>query len=548
VSTIQSDGADVPVGPDPGRTTATSRIGQPLRYNVGTREDNVAVNLLFPWLLWGCTDPGPYASEPTEPVGDSTPPFAGPTGDTAPPTTTDPAPTDPLPAMACTLTEAELQAAFDAWRDHVVDELDRYGVPGASIAVGCGSRLLAEGIGVRGDGSGEAVGTETRFQAASVTKNFTAAAALAAAEAGALDLHAPVSDAVPYVNDHAPYTTPITVHDLMTHQAGYPTQFSGFADTEVLASYFAELGDADLWAPAGAVFVYSNLGAALAGLAVEEAMQEPFADVVGSEVFTPAQMTRATLDAEVADADADHATGHSGALRTTPTWGYFPTGYYGPMGGAWLTASDLVRWGQVQLEADGSVLDDASLEAMRTPWATTRQVPGQAHGYHLFLDDWGGTEVWQHAGGAPGFQAVFAMVPSHGLVVAAMVNSDALYAPWLTDEAIRLATGAEPDDPAATILPVDQWARYAGAFHDPHGLGDVAITYTGTSLSADVTGLDCAGPLVPFALDNFVLSCPDGLVLPLTFWVDDTGTTTEYVTSVYGIAAPTGSSPPPSPL
>jgi len=310
----------------------------------------------------------------------------------------------------------------------------------------------------------------------------------------------------------------------------------------VLDTYFRDLGDAELWAPAGAVWVYSNLGAALVGLAAEEASGTPFAQLVAEQVLAPAAMHRATLDADEVLADGDFATGRSGIQRTSPDWGYFPTGYYGPMGGAWLTATDLVRWGQAHARADPAVLPASSWDAMHTPWATTKQAPDQQHGYHLFLDVWQGTTVWSHGGSAPGFQATFAVLPDHGIAIAALVNGETLYAPWLMHAAVDELVGSRPPSASATVRPAEEWDRYVGSYHDPHELGAVEVWRDGLGLRASVESLACEGALQAWSEDAFALDCGT-VLLPLTFWPTDDGAGSAWVSSVYGIAAATGHSP-----
>jgi len=442
---------------------------------------------------------------------------------------------DPAP-LACALDDAALDAALAELVATVERALVRNGVDGASVAIGCGEQVRAAGVGLRGP-DGEAVDSATRFQAASITKNFTAAVALSMADDGLLSLDAPVSDAVPYVNDRSPYDAPITLHDLMTHAAGYPTSFGGRSPSMDLEVYFEHLGHAELWAPAGAVYVYSNLGASLVGLAAQEVSGTPFADLTATRVFEPAGMARASLHAEDIRADGNFATGSSSYGNIGPEWGYLPTGYYGPMGGAWLTASDLVAWGQVHLRSDGSVLSADAFDAMHHPWIETREGVGEHQGYHLFLEDFGGTPMWGHGGSAPGFQGQFVILPEHSLVVAVLVNGETLYVPRVVDDFLTLLLDRTPTDPGDTVRPVADWGRYAGRYTDLHGgLGEVDVEVDGTRAVASASGPGCSGELIPWIEDGFYLVCGT-TYYGLTFWPDDAGTGTAYVSSLYGVAA-----------
>jgi CubicO group peptidase (beta-lactamase class C family) len=96
--------------------------------------------------------------------------------------------------------------------------------------------------------SDEPVTLSTRFQLASTTKMFTAAAALSLVDDGVVDLGAPVESYVPYANATAPFENGATLHDLLSHSAGYPTTFPGgsFASYE-LDQFFANNADQPLW-------------------------------------------------------------------------------------------------------------------------------------------------------------------------------------------------------------------------------------------------------------------------------------------------------------
>ena len=60
---------------------------------------------------------------------------------------------------------------------------------------------------------------DTLFQFGSIGKSFTAIVALQLVEQGLLDLHAPVTDVLPWFSVGGT-TAPITLHHLLTHSSG----------------------------------------------------------------------------------------------------------------------------------------------------------------------------------------------------------------------------------------------------------------------------------------------------------------------------------------
>src|SRR4051812_41275537 len=101
-------------------------------------------------------------------------------------------------------------AALAALDRYAQDVLETGTATALALAVTDHERTLA----VRRFGD---AGNSTLFQIGSVGKSFTAILVLQLAEQGRLDLHAPVTDVLPWFSAAH---RPITLHDLLTHTAG----------------------------------------------------------------------------------------------------------------------------------------------------------------------------------------------------------------------------------------------------------------------------------------------------------------------------------------
>lgn len=124
---------------------------------------------------------------------------------------------------------------------------------------------------------------QTIFRVASVSKIFTAAAALTLVEAGGLSLDDPIADALGYAAGD------ITLRQLLTHTAGLDDRLAynravSMAETPPLSEVLRASHDGR--AP-GTAFRYSNLGAGVAGMLVEAASGMPFDDYVRQTFFIP---------------------------------------------------------------------------------------------------------------------------------------------------------------------------------------------------------------------------------------------------------------------
>ena len=106
-------------------------------------------------------------------------------------------------------------AAIDAY---IEQELKRSGLPGMALAiVKDGQVVHVRGFG-RAHPNGDPVTPETPFLIGSLTKSFTALAVMQLAEAGLLELDAPVRRYLPEVALEG-----ITLRHLLAHTSGIPT-------------------------------------------------------------------------------------------------------------------------------------------------------------------------------------------------------------------------------------------------------------------------------------------------------------------------------------
>jgi CubicO group peptidase (beta-lactamase class C family) len=416
---------------------------------------------------------------------------------------------------------AEVEAAAEA-----------QGAPGVAIAVVCDGELAhAAGLGVTRTDGGAPVTTATRFQLASVTKTFTGAAAIVLHEDGLVDPQAPVSAALPGVS-----YGDVTLHHLLTHTASYPTELELDDGGDLMGVVLAN-GNQAMWAPAGAVWNYSNPGYAVAGAVLEAASGVPFGELVESRVFAPAGMTRATMDVAAVLAEGDYAWGHDEGFASpiAPDGAYFQIGSYGPMGGAWASVEDLARWGEVVLSGGGAVMSADGVARMHE-FHTRTSDSEVGYGYGVFVETFVQPEVLTHGGSAPGFVAHWQLVPDRGFGVFVLANASWVYARQLADLAmdryVELAwVGGPLVDPVLS--------EYVGTYVDPHELGTIVVSDSGGQLVAQVDG-GAAQPLQHVWEDIFTMSHPAaGGEIEVTFWRDG-GEAAQWLVSIWGIATRSG--------
>jgi len=157
------------------------------------------------------------------------------------------------------------------------------------VAIGLTNRDGALGVVTAGSAdlrAGQPVRAAHRFQIGSISKSFTAIALLQEHEVGRLDLHAPVTEYLPWFDVPSP-SAPVTLHHLLTHTAGLPTgqDFTGEGVHELWALRESGLG----FAP-GTRFHYSNAGYKALGMVLEAVTGHPWWELVRSRILDPLHM------------------------------------------------------------------------------------------------------------------------------------------------------------------------------------------------------------------------------------------------------------------
>ena len=143
-----------------------------------------------------------------------------------------------IPAYADSLRRAVVFENEPGSKLHLADRMERWKVPGVSVAIIDGCKIVdRHGFGItRKDGA--KVQSDTLFQAASVTKPVAAFAALRLVDQGLLSLDSDVNvelkgwkvPASPFLEGH-----PITLRGILSHSAGLvPGGYGGYSHGELV--------------------------------------------------------------------------------------------------------------------------------------------------------------------------------------------------------------------------------------------------------------------------------------------------------------------------
>ncbi len=317
--------------------------------------------------------------------------------------------------------ETETISAIDAVAQRLVSSVP---LAGLTLGVRQGARpVYLQGYGWADMGAGVPAQTDTIYEIASLSKQFTAAAILQLAEQGKLDLEAP---AVQYLPDLPAAAQTITVRQLLHHTSGLPpnnflfavlSRLQPYSPGEVLATYNQSL--TSLSFDPGTAWEYSNMGYFVLGAIVENVSGMSYGDYLAKHVVAAAGLTDTSYCLEP---PPNLARGYAVGGANWELALLDNLSLESGAAGVCSTAGDLIAWQQAL--AAGRVVAPASYQAMITPVTLLdgSQVP---YGYGLKVGDYGGQSAIYHQGLMPGFGSVLAYYPGDDIAIVLLTNTQA---------------------------------------------------------------------------------------------------------------------------
>ena len=332
------------------------------------------------------------------------------------------------PAIQAFPNQGEISDFFDGF---FAREMVRWHIPGAAfVLVKDGKVVFSKGYGYADLAKRVPVVPEqTVFRVASISKVFTAAAALQLVERGKLDLRANVNQYLTRFTVDDPYPQPVTLAELLTHSAGLDASVIGIAARSpsrvVPLGTFLARQMPPVMMPPGKIYSYSSFGVSLVGYLVQKISGDPFDAYVEKNILQPLDMRDSGFQL-TPDLAAHLATGyeyHRGIYVRQPI-DYFNIG---PAAGLYSTAADMSHFLIAQMdggEYDGArILSEKSISEMHARQFTEDpRLAGRTFGfYERFVN---GRRAIGHGGNIRGFASLLMMVPKEHVGFFLVFNRD----------------------------------------------------------------------------------------------------------------------------
>lgn len=292
-------------------------------------------------------------------------------------------------------------------------------IPGVQIAVILdGKVVLSETYGLANVENQVLATPSTRFPINSATKAFTGVAMMQLAEAGLVDLNAPISR---YLDDLPEAWRGIRVRQLLAHTSGLPDIIDQ-RGTE--AETWKAVKAQPLAAPVGERFAYNQTNYGLLSQIITKVSKQPYERFIAERQFTPVGMPQSTFGDSydlVPNAATIYARSPRGTLAPDDNnrlshWYYDMPYSLWAGGGMQTTADEVARW--LLALSEGRLISKASLQTM---W-TAEKLNNGSHG------EWAaGWPVLQttpelRVAGIGGARAAFIVYPERRLAVVILTN------------------------------------------------------------------------------------------------------------------------------
>jgi CubicO group peptidase (beta-lactamase class C family) len=276
----------------------------------------------------------------------------------------------------------------------------------------------------------------TRFNIASMTKQFTAAAILLLEDRGKLK----TDDLVKKYLPAAPASwDDITIYHLLTHT-------SGISDNAV--KYVPgtpdklDFNDEPLNFQTGERWAYSNLGYIVLGYLLERISGQTYEEFVEQNIFKPLGMNDSGMFSFVTVIPR-RASGYWPGRNGIENADHFDARLGFSAGSIYSTTEDLLRWENGLF--GGRLLSPASLRKMITPFKSD-------YGCGLYIKRVNGHLMIEHDGNNIGFNSDMAYYPEEGIAVIVLANLNGTVTSKIARALAAVARGETPPIPSIHLV------------------------------------------------------------------------------------------------
>ncbi|MFC5279571.1 serine hydrolase [Halorubrum rubrum] len=412
------------------------------------------------------------------------------------------------------------EQTLDRVERFIDDRLVDGGVPGMSLAIVTeDGHRYSKGFGARDLSENAPMTSDTLYGIGSCTKSFTALGIMRLAEQGALDVSDPVTEYLP-VYEHVP-GDPITVHDLLCHGSGMPSDatavalitrhVTGKSSTTPLSSAddFRRHVESSLdtrVTDESDPFYYYNSGYTVLGEVIEAVSGTEYREYVRKNVLDPLGMDRSTFDGEAFDGTDDAMSGYYRDDDDLIEGGVPHDRVIDAPGGLLSSVDEMGRY--LRMQMNGGTLDgerlvsEDAVATMHEPYTTREtRLDGTEveYGYGWMLREFLDDRLVEHGGTVTVSTGYVGFLEEAGIGVAIGANATPEVHPMYVGPAVlAILSGRRPSAVPFFALR-EKVDRIAGVYESHRGLVEAEVEPAGGT--ATLSMLDREFSLHPTSTD-----------------------------------------------
>jgi CubicO group peptidase (beta-lactamase class C family) len=324
----------------------------------------------------------------------------------------------------CFLISTSVFKTFAQTMPQEIDELlkaytNQGSFNGAALVAQKGTVLLEKGYGYKNASANTFNDSNTIFQIASLTKQFTAAIILQLQEQHKLSVQDKLSK---YIPDY-PDGEHISIENLLTHTSG----IHNYNDESFMENNATRHIKADSLitlfknVPAdfrpGTKFNYSNSNYILLGFIIEKITGKSYYSIVRAHIFQPLGMNHSGFDFASLKS-ADKATGYYVLTnKSKKPAAIVDSSVTYAAGSIYSTIGDLYKWDRALYTT--KIMHDSSLQKSFTPFKNN-------YGYGWMIDSAYDKKAVMHEGGTLGFTSFIGRIPEDSICIILLDNKQSI--------------------------------------------------------------------------------------------------------------------------
>ena len=399
------------------------------------------------------------------------------------------------PAKPSNLEDRQELAAFV--NDYFQSQLAKSNIPGAAISiVKDGEILFTQGYGYADlEGKIPVDAEKTQFRVASLSKLFTATAAMQLYEQGALDINSDINEYLQGWQLENPYSEPVTPARMMMHTDGTTQRLIGLgartkAQMQPLKEYLPKYMPAIDYPP-GKFYSYSNHSIALLGYLVEKISGTPFVEYMDKNIFGPLNMKDSTFrQPPVSELPQNFATGYrivNGKAEPVPYLYLNIT----PAAALTTTATDMAHFMLAHLQLGNyqgdRILQPETAEMMHSShYQIHPKLPGTSYGFRERLVN--NKRAIGHLGSLRGYSSSLDLILEENIGIFIATNSFSnIHGEFLSKFFDRYFPAQQNPNPPTSEVSPEELAKYTGTYRDMEYPRSTIAQITGIAKEIKVT-------------------------------------------------------------